>query len=148
LAASISEAMRMAAQEARENRVGKTGAGTVGLQIGKWLRAQSLAGILLAAVLLPVGLVAAYSALLGSLAAFMPALFFAAFTGRKIGSDSAAFLQAAVIGEAVKLILIALICTVVFLWIEPLAAGWFFAGMIVVIMSGWIGLFAGLKSGE
>lgn len=142
----------MTAQKAQENRAGTAGAGSTSLQIGKWLKTQSLAGLALAAMLIAIGPVAAYSSLLGSLAAFIPALFFTVFTGRRIGSDSAAFLQAAVIGEAVKLVLIALICMAVFLWVEPLAPGWFFAGMIVVIIAGWIGLyrvgFQGLKSSE
>ncbi len=137
----------MTAHEAQDKRAGTAGAGAIGLQIGKWLRTQSLAGLALAIVLIPVGMVAAYSSLLGSLAAFIPALFFAVFTGRRIGTDSAAFLQAAVIGEAVKLLLIALICMAVFLWIEPLAAGWYFVGMIVVILAGWIGLFASVSKG-
>jgi hypothetical protein len=60
---------------------------------------------------------------------------------RKFGSDSAAFLRAAVVGEGVKLLLIALICMAVFLWVEPLAAGWFFTGMIAVILAGYLCLF-------
>ena len=138
----------MAARQAQKTRADQEAAGAVSLQIGKWLVMQSLAAIALAAALLAVGPLAAYSSLLGSLAAFIPALFFGAFVGRKIGPDSAAFLQAAVIGEVVKLFLIAAICTAVFVSVEPLAAGWFFAGMIVVILAGWIGLFAGLKTGE
>jgi len=138
----------MAAREAHKKRAEPEAAGSISLQIGKWLRFQSLVAIVLALVLLMIGPIAAYSSLFGSLAAFVPALFFAALVGRKIGSDSAAFLQAAVIGEAVKLLLIAVICMAVFLWIEPLAAGWFFAGMIAVIIAGWIGLFAGLNSGQ
>jgi ATP synthase protein I len=136
----------MAAREAHEKRAEQAAAGAISLKIGKWLRIQTLVAMVLALVLLSIGPIAAYSSLFGSLAAFIPALFFAAFVGRKIGSDSAAFLQAAVIGEALKLLLIALICMAVFLWVEPLAAGWFFAGMIVVIIAGWIGLFSGLNS--
>ena len=76
----------------------------------------------------------------GSLAAFIPALFFALFVTRKFGPDSAAFLRAVVIGEAGKLLLTALICVVVFVWVKPLAAGWFFAGMIVTVFSGRLAL--------
>ena len=67
------------------------------------------------------------------------------FVGRRIGSDSAAFLQAAVIGESVKLLLIAVICTAVFVWVKPLAPGWFFAGMAVTIFSGRLGFFSTSK---
>jgi F0F1-type ATP synthase assembly protein I len=137
----------MAAGKGSENQPGLTAAGP-GPSIGRWLRAQVLAAAGLALVLAPLGVVAVYSSMLGSLAAFVPALFFAVFAGRRIGSDSAAFLQAAVVGEALKLVLTALICMVVFILVEPLAAGWFFSGMILVIVSGWIGLFRGLNSGD
>jgi ATP synthase protein I len=151
--APVKEAVRMAAGKGSENQPGLTapGPGAVapaGPSIGRWLRAQLLAGAGLALALIPLGAVAAYSSMFGSLAAFTPALFFAVFAGRRIGSDSAAFLQAAVVGEALKLLLTALICMAVFIWIEPLAAGWFFAGMILVIVAGWIGLFKGLNSGD
>ncbi len=119
-----------------------------GLSIGKWLRTQSLAAMVLSLALSPLGATAAYSSLFGSLAAFIPAVFFAAIAGRKIGSSSAVFLQAAVVGEALKLLLTALICVAVFRWVDPLAPGWFFVGMIVVIMAGWVGLFRGLNSGN
>jgi ATP synthase protein I len=115
--------------------------------ISKWLRTQSLAAVVLALLLIPVGHLAAISSILGSLAAFVPAVFFALIAGRKIGAGSAAFLQAAVIGEALKLLLTALICMAVFSWVHSLAPVWFFAGMIAVIMAGWIGLFRGLNSG-
>jgi ATP synthase protein I len=99
-----------------------------------------MASLLLAGVLLLVGPVAAYSSMFGSLAAFIPALFFALFVAPKFGPDSAAFLRAAVIGEAGKIFLTALICVAVFVWVKPLAAGWFFVGMAVVIFSGRLGL--------
>jgi ATP synthase protein I len=113
-----------------------------GLMIRRGLRFQSLAGLALAGILMVmVDSVAAYSSMFGSLAAFIPALIFAVIVAPKFGNDSTAFLRAAVIGEAVKLLLIALICTAVFLWVKPLAAGWFFTGMIVVIFTGFTGLF-------
>jgi F0F1-type ATP synthase assembly protein I len=116
----------------------------IGLVIRRGLKLQSMTGLVLAGVLMvTVDPVAAYSSLFGSLAAFIPALIFAAIVGSKFGNDSAAFLRAAVIGEAVKLLLVALICMAVFLWIEPLAAGWFFTGMILVIFIGYTGLFRG-----
>jgi F0F1-type ATP synthase assembly protein I len=138
----------MAARAAHRKRADPEAAGAASLHIGRWLRIQSLVAVALAAVLLAAGPIAAYSSLFGSLAAFLPALLFTAFVGREIGSDSAAFLRAAVVGEAVKLLLVAAICTAVFVWVEPLSAGWFFAGMIAVMVAGWIGLITGLKSGE
>jgi ATP synthase protein I len=108
--------------------------------IRRSLRVQSTVSLLLAGGLLLVGQVAAYSSMFGSLAAFIPALFFALFVTPKFGTDSAAFLRAAVIGEAGKILLTALICVAVFVWVKPLAAGWFFTGMAVVIFSGRLGL--------
>ncbi|NOR20838.1 MAG: hypothetical protein GQ538_12210 [Xanthomonadales bacterium] len=111
-----------------------------GLLISRGLRVQSMAFMLLAGALLLVSPVAAYSSMFGSLAAFIPALFFALFVAPKIGPDSAAFLRAAVIGEALKILITALICIAVFVWVKPLAAGWFFAGMAVGIFSGRLGM--------
>ena len=108
--------------------------------IGRGLRVQSTASLILVLGLLLVGQVAAYSSMFGSLAAFIPALFFALFVAPKFGPDSAAFLRAAVIAEVGKILLTVLICVAVFVWVKTLAAGWFFAGMAVVIFSGRLGL--------
>jgi len=110
------------------------------LAIGRSLRVQSLVSLLLAAGLLLVGQVAAYSSMFGSLAAFIPVLFFALVVTPKIGSDSAAFLRTVVIAEVLKIVLTALICVVVFVWVKPLAPGWFFAGMAAVLFSGRLAL--------
>jgi F0F1-type ATP synthase assembly protein I len=111
--------------------------------IGRGLRTQSITALLLAGILLLVGPVAAYSSMFGSLAAFIPGLFFALVLTSKFGPDSAAFLRAAVIAEAGKILLTAMICVAVFVWIEPLAAQWFFAGMLLTIFSGWLGMASG-----
>ena len=111
-----------------------------GLTISRSLRAQSIVSLLLAGGLLMVGQVAAYSSMFGSLAAFIPALFFALVVTPKFGPDSAAFLRTAVMAEVAKIFLTALICVVVFVWVKPLAAGWFFTGMAVAIFSGRLGL--------
>ena len=107
----------------------------------RWLRVQSLVALALAIALLAVSPVAAYSSMFGSLAAFLPALLFALIVAPRFGSDSAAFLRAAVLAEAGKWLLTAAICVAVFVAVEPLAAGWFFAGMVAVIFAGWAGLF-------
>ena len=106
-----------------------------GRLISRGLRVQSIASLLLAGGLLLVDPVAAYSSIFGSLAAFIPALFFALVVTQKFGADSAVFLRTAVIAEATKILLTALICIAVFVWVKPLAAGWFFAGMAIVIFS-------------
>ena len=111
-----------------------------GRLIGRGLRVQSTASLILVLGLLLVGQVAAYSSMFGSLAAFIPALFFALVVTPKFGPDSAVFLRTAVIAEVAKFFLTALICLAVFIWVKPLAAGWFFAGMVIVIFSGRLGL--------
>ena len=110
--------------------------------VGRSLRIQSTTSMLLAGGLLLLGPVAAYSSMFGSLAAFLPSLAFALLVAPKIGPDSTAFLRMVVIAEAAKIVLTALICTVVFIWVEPLAPGWFFAGMAVVIFSGRLTLLS------
>ncbi len=108
--------------------------------VARSLRIQTIVALLLAGGLLLLGPVAAYSSMFGSLAAYIPALFFALLVVPKFGADSAVFLRTAAVAEVAKLILTALICMAVFIWIKPLAAGWFFAGMVAVIFSGRLGL--------
>ena len=108
--------------------------------VARSLRIQTIVALLLAGGLLLVGPVAAYSSMFGSLAAYVPALFFALLVVPKFGADSAVFLRTAAVAEVAKLILTALICMAVCIWIKPLAAGWFFAGMVAVIFSGRLGL--------
>lgn len=107
----------------------------------RWLRVQSLVGIGLAGLaFLVAGRVAAYSSMFGSLAAFLPALVFALIVARRFGADSGAFLRAAVLAEGMKWLFCAAICVAVFVAVKPLAAGWFFVGMGLVILAGWLGL--------
>jgi len=106
----------------------------------RWLRIQSLVSAALAIALLAISPVASYSSMFGSLAAFMPALLFAMIVAPRYGPDSAAFLRAVVIGEAGKWLLTVVLCIATFVWIEPLAAGWFFAGMLVTMVAGRAGL--------
>ena len=94
-------------------------------------RIQSLAALALALLSLLAGPVAAYSSLFGSLAAFLPSVLFTAI---------AAFLGTAVLAEFGKLVLTGLLCAAVFIWVKPLAAGFFFLGMIGVLIANWIGL--------
>ena len=99
-----------------------------------------MVSLLLAGGLLLVGPVAAYSSMFGSLAAFIPALGFALLVTPKFGPDSVVFLRTAMIAEAAKILVTALICMAVFIWVKPLAAGWFFTGMAVAIFSGRLAL--------
>ena len=106
----------------------------------KSLRIQSLVAMALVLLSAPAGLVAAYSSLFGSLAVYLPGLLFTVLVMRKLGGDSAVFLRTAVLAEFGKLILTGVLCAVVFIWVKPLAAGFFFLGMIGVLTAGWVGL--------
>ena len=111
-----------------------------GTNLARSLRIQSLVLVLMAVVLLLVSPVAAYSSLFGGLAVYVPGLIFTLLVARKIGGDSAAFLGTAALAEFAKLALTGLLCATVFIWVKPLAAGYFFLGMISVLIAGWAGL--------
>ena len=104
------------------------------------LRIQSLTAMVLASLSYLAGPVAAYSSMFGSLAVFLPGLVFTILVLRKIGGDSAAFLRTAMLAEFGKLALTGVLCAVVFIYVKPLAAGFFFLGMIGVLIANWIGL--------
>ena len=104
------------------------------------LRIQSLTALVLASLSFLASPIAAYSSLFGSLAAYLPAVFFTVLVMRKMGGDSAVFLRTAALAEIGKLVLTGLLCAVVFIWVKPLAAGFFFLGMIGVLGANWIGL--------
>ena len=106
----------------------------------KSLRIQSLAAFTLALLSLMAGPVAAYSSFFGSLAAYVPGVLFTVLVMRKMGGDSAAFLRTAALAEFGKLALTGLLCAVVFIFVKPLAPGFFFLGMIGVLIAGWVGL--------
>lgn len=104
------------------------------------MRMQSLAALGLVLVSLLAGPVAAYSSLFGSLAAYLPSLAFTVIVLRSLGGESGAFLRTALVAEFGKLVLTGLICAAVFIWVKPLAPGFFFLGMIVVLAANWVGL--------
>jgi F0F1-type ATP synthase assembly protein I len=104
------------------------------------LRIQSLTGISLAMLALLVSPVAAYSVLAGGLAIYLPGLLFTVLVARRMGGDTAAFLRAVALAEVFKLVLTGIICAVVFVFVKPLVPGFFFLGMIGVLISSWIGL--------
>jgi F0F1-type ATP synthase assembly protein I len=87
-----------------------------------------MVAVLLALLSLLAGPVAAYSSLFGSLAVYLPGMMFTVLVMRKIGGDSAVFLRTAMLAEFGKLAL------------TPLAAGYFFLGMIGVLIASWFGL--------
>lgn len=104
------------------------------------LRIQSLISLALAVALLLVGPVAATSSLLGSLAVYLPGLMFTVLTARKLGGDTGAFLRTATLAEFGKLLFMAALCAAIFVFVEPLAPGFFFLGMMVTLIVGWVAL--------
>jgi len=108
--------------------------------VSRGLRIQTIVALVLAGGLMLVGPVAAYSSLFGSLAAYIPALFFALLVAPKFGADSTTFLRTAAVAEVLKIFLTGLLCAAVFIWVKPLAPLWFFTGMAAVIFSGRLGL--------
>jgi len=108
--------------------------------VSRGLRIQTIVAMVLAGGLMLVGPVAAYSSLFGSLTAYIPALLFALLVAPKFGADSTTFLRTAAVAEVLKIFLTGLLCAAVFIWVKPLAPGWFFAGMSAVIFSGRLGL--------
>jgi F0F1-type ATP synthase assembly protein I len=110
------------------------------------LRIQALAALLLASASLLAGPVEAYSSLSGSVSAYLPSLLFTALVMRRLGGDSVAFLRTAMLAEFGKLALTGLLCAAVFIWVKPLAAGFFFLGMIGVLVASWFGLARSLPA--
>ena len=104
------------------------------------LRIQSLTGISLAVLALLAGPVAAYSTLAGCLVVYLPGVVFTVLAARRMGGDTAAFLRTVALAEFVKLALVGVLCAVVFVFVKPLAAGFFFIGMIGVLIASWVGL--------
>jgi F0F1-type ATP synthase assembly protein I len=111
----------------------------------KSLRIQSLTALVLASLSFLSSPMAAYSSLFGSLSVYLPGMFYTVLVMRKIGGDSAVFLRTAALAEIGKLVLTGFLCAVVFIWVKPLAAGFFFLGMIGVLIANWIGLGLTIK---
>ena len=111
------------------------------LTIPRVLMWQFVVGAVLAAILWVVfGIVAGYSALLGSLTSVIPN----GFLGLRIMAprrDPGALKQAAWIGEMGKLALTVLLFVLVFTQVEPLSAAALFAGFIasqLTVFSGFL----------
>jgi F0F1-type ATP synthase assembly protein I len=110
------------------------------------LRIQSLLSLGLAALLLLVSPVAATSSLFGSLAVYLPGLMFTVISLRKLGGDTSTFLRTATLAEFGKLLLTGALCAAVFIFVKPLAPGYFFLGMMVTLVCGWIVLMRAFHS--
>ena len=96
-----------------------------------------MVSLALAALLLLVDPIAAMSSILGSLAVYLPGLMFTVLAVRRLGGDTGAFLRTATLAEFGKLLLTGTLCGLVFVFVKPLAPGFFFLGMIVTMAVGW-----------
>jgi F0F1-type ATP synthase assembly protein I len=122
-----------------------TYAATTARALAVALRVQTLVAIVLALGLLVLGPVAAYSSLCGSLVVYLPGLLFTLLVARKMGANSASFLGTAAVAEFGKLLLTGVLCALVFIWVKPLVPMWFFAGMLAVLITSWIGLARAIR---
>ncbi len=89
-----------------------------------------------------LGCLSAYSFLLGALASILPSVYMAwRVFGQKKVMPAREVVKSFYRGEAGKLVLTALLLSLVFVFVEPLAAGSFFAGFVLAILSHWLSPF-------
>ena len=92
-------------------------------------------------LLMSIGRVAAYSAVLGGVACLLPNLLFARFAFRHSAADSAALVMRwFYIGELVKIVVTVLIFALSLIWIEELNMAAMFITYIVALMMNLHGL--------
>lgn len=107
--------------------------------IRRLLLFQMSIAVLFPLVMLPFGTNAALSAAAGGLASLIPNLYFAYRTFRYSGARSAQMiLRSFYSGEAIKLIMTALIFAVVFKYLKTLNVAALFGGFIMVQMAVWL----------
>ncbi|MFT5350972.1 MAG: ATP synthase protein I [Planctomycetota bacterium] len=99
----------------------------------------SMIGIIIAAIaivlLISIGRIAAYSAVLGGLACLLPNLLFARFAFRYSAADSVGLVMRwFFIGEAIKIIVTILIFALSLLWVKELNFAAMFITYIVALM--------------
>lgn len=107
--------------------------------IRRLLLFQMSIAVLFPLVMLPFGTNAALSAAAGGLASLIPNLYFAYRTFRYSGARSAQMiLRSFYSGEAIKLVMTALIFAVVFKYLKTLNVAALFGGFIMVQMAVWL----------
>ena len=104
---------------------------------------QSLLVILISlAILLATGGLYSYSFLLGASASILPSIYMAwrvfGYRGTRPAKD---VVRSFYRGEAGKLVMTAVLLSLVFLLVKPLSAGAFFAGFGIAILSHWLSPF-------
>ncbi len=109
------------------------------LVVVRLLRTQLAVTLLLPLALLPFGTIAAVSAAAGGIACLVPNAYFASRAFRYSGARSAMLiLNSFYSGQAMKLLLTALIFTLIFNYLKPLNAGALFGGFVLVQSVIWI----------
>lgn len=107
--------------------------------VRRLLLVQTLVACVVPAALLPFGTNAALSAAAGGLASLIPNLYFASRTFRYSGARSAQkIVRSFYSGEAIKLIMTALIFALCFKYLKTLNVGALFGGFIMVQSVVWI----------
>lgn len=107
--------------------------------VKRLLLVQLLVAILFPLVLLPFGTIAALSAAAGGLASLIPNLYFAYRAFQFSGARSAQkILRSFYAGEAVKIVLTALIFALCFKYLKTLNVGALFGGFIMVQLAVWL----------
>ncbi len=120
---------------------GKTGASFIGPVNGVLLAQLGLSAVLAAALWGADGIVSAYSALLGGLAAVIPNAFLALrLLAPRRDSGAGALMRAAYLGELGKLALTVALFAAVFTLVRPLSAGALFAGFVIAQLATIAGL--------
>ncbi|MBQ0812629.1 MAG: F0F1 ATP synthase subunit I [Marinobacter sp.] len=107
--------------------------------IARWFAIESVVLVLVSLAFLFRGQISGYSALLGGLIFLLPHGYFALKAFRYTGARSAkkiisSFYQ----GEAGKLILSAILFTVVFKWIQPLDVAALFLTFAIMLVTNWL----------
>lgn len=107
--------------------------------VARLLRIQLAITLLLPLVVLPFGTIAAMSATAGGVACLVPNAYFAARAFRYSGARSAMLiLNSFYSGQAMKLVLTALIFSLIFIFMKPLNAKALFGGFVLVQSVIWI----------
>jgi ATP synthase protein I len=107
--------------------------------IARWFVIESVVLVFVSLAFLLRGQVAGYSALLGGLIFLIPHGYFALKAFRYAGARSAKKIMSSFYqGEAGKLILCAILFTMVFKWIQPLDVAALFLTFAIMLVTNWL----------
>ena len=107
--------------------------------VKRLLLTQCVVAIIFPLVLLPFGIIAAWSAAAGGIASLIPNAYFVHRAFRFSGARSAQkILRSFYSGEAIKLVLTALIFALTFIYLKPLNVAALFGGFILVQSVIWL----------